>query len=118
MSYRRQPVRKSFGRELGKVVNQRYRPELGNDISTLNLRDQGYHSVVQARDIDSTKTETLDNITYQLFQLGPEFPKERNREAVWPRVSIRVRGINYIPDFLIRKRDHQGGILLGRDFKT
>ena len=82
MSNQRQTIRKAFSWEFGKVVNQSNRPKLGKNISTLNLGDQGYHCIVQAGDIDSTKTETLDNITYQLFQLGPEFPKERNGKAV------------------------------------
>ena len=107
MSNRRQTIRKAFSREFGKVVNQSNRSELGNNISTLNLGDQGYHCIVQAGDIDSTKTEALDNITNQLFQLGPEFPKERNREAVWPRSSIRISRVKYIPYFLIRKGNHQ-----------
>ena len=63
MRNRGQPIRKAFGREFGKVVNQRYRPKLGNNISTLDLRNQGYNSVIQARDIDSTKTETLNDAT-------------------------------------------------------
>ena len=103
MSYRRQPVRKAFGRELGKVVNQRYRPELGNDISTLYLRDQGNNSIVQARDVDSTKTKTLNNITHQLFQLGPKFPKERDGEAIRPRGCVRVGSSDRIEDLLFRR---------------
>src|SRR4051812_21299992 len=85
MSSRRQTIRKAFSREFGKVVNQSNRTELGNNISTLNLGDQGNHSIIQARDIDSTKAKALDNITDQLFQLWPEFSKQRNRKTVWPR---------------------------------
>ena len=118
MRNRGQPTRKAFGREFGKVDNQRYRPKLGNNISTLDLRNQGYYSIIQTRDIDNPKTETLNNATHQLFQLGPKSPKERNGKAIWPRRCIGGSRINHVPDFLIRERDHQGGILLGGNFKT
>ena len=88
MSNRRQTIRKSFSREFGEVVNQSNRSELGNNISTLNLGDQGYHCIVQAGDIDSTKTKALDNITNQLFQLGPKFPKKGMEKPSGPEAAL------------------------------
>ena len=69
MSNRGETVRKTFSRKLGEVIDQRNRPELGNQLSTLNFRDQGDHRIVEARYINGAQTKALNNMTDQLSQL-------------------------------------------------
>ena len=58
----------TFGRELGKIIDQSNRSELRNQFGSFNFRDKGNQNVIQTGNVNSPQTKALDNSTNQRTQ--------------------------------------------------
>ena len=106
MGDRGQARGEAFSRKFREIIDQSNRPELRDQLGTLNLRDERDNNIVKMGDIHRPKAESLNDLTDQRLKPSPEPLEERNRESIRARGGIRIGRLNNLPYLLIRERQH------------